>query len=107
MYICLAFLGYNGTKLEKCVNTVVIGFQSIDDTIASTQFIFKEEESKLNLFVGSHAELCEYILSHFCPPGGTVLDMSCDPSGLCMYVTVTLRFCCHIIIVRMYYTHSK
>ena len=81
VYLSVTFLGYSGTKLEKCVKAVVIGFQSIDDTITSAQFVFKEGESKLNFFAGNRAELCQYILSHFCPPGGTVLDMSCDPSG--------------------------
>ena len=73
----------------------VLGFQSIDDTIASTQFIYKEEERKVNFFAGSHVESCEYILSHFCPPGGTVLDMSCDPSGT---VHVTLYNIMHTVI---------
>ena len=60
----------------------MLGFQSIDDNIKSTQFIYKEGEIKQNFFCGEHPELYEYILDHFCCPSGTVLDMSCDPAGV-------------------------
>ena len=90
VYICLLhlYLGSNGTKLEKCVTLIVIGFQSIDDNITSTQYIFKEGESKRNFFAGNRTELCEYILSHFCPP---VIDMSCDPSGTVVTLHITVQ----------------
>lgn len=69
-------------KFDRCVSTVVLGFQSIDDTISSSQFIFKEREKRENFFVGERVALAEYLLDHFCPPGGTVLDISCDPAGM-------------------------
>ena len=68
-------------KLDRCVSTVVLGFQSIDDTISSSQFIFREGERRKNFFVGEHVGLVEHILDHFCSLGGTVLDMTCDPAG--------------------------
>lgn len=72
----------NELKLDKCVSAVMLGFQSIDDTVKSTQFMFKEGETKENFFIGEHTGLFEYLLDHFCCPNGTVLDMSCDPAGM-------------------------
>ena len=71
-------------KLDPCVSAVVIGFQSVDDVIKPNQFNFIEGESKFNYFKGDQMDLSNYLVSHFCSPGGTVLDLSGDPEG-CNY----------------------
>ena len=71
----------NELKLDRCVSAVMIGFQSIDDTVKSTQFMYREGKPKKIFFSGEHIELFEYLLYHFCFPNGTVLDMSYDPEG--------------------------
>ena len=73
-----------GMKLDPCVSAVVIGFQSVDDVIKPNQFNFIEGESKFNYFKGDQMDLSNYLVSHFCSPGGTVLDLSGDPEG-CNY----------------------
>ena len=75
-------------KLDPCVSAVIIGFQSTDDTIKMTQFNFTDGESKCNFFEGDKMGFCEYLVSHFCTPGGTVLDLSGDPEGLELYIDV-------------------
>ena len=62
----------------------MLGFQSINDTIDSSQFIYRDGEKRQNFFVGNNVALYQYVLEHFYSPGGTVLDMSGDPVG--MYV---------------------
>ena len=51
--------------------------------------------------MGERVGLAEHILDHFCPPGGTVLDMTCDPAGMHIYVvsdTCTFRMIYMIIM---------
>jgi len=76
-----SFLG-NSYELDKCVSVVMVGFQSVDDIARANRFMFKEGESKKNFYSGDRSGLFEYMLEHFCPPTGTVLDMSCDPEGI-------------------------
>ena len=76
-----SFLG-NSYELDKCVSVAMLGFQSVDDIARANQFMYKEGENKKNFYCGDRSGLFEYILEHFCPPTGTVLDMSCDPEGI-------------------------
>ena len=87
----------NSLELDKCVSVAMLGFQSVDDTARANQFMFKEGESKKNFYCGDHSGLCEYLLEHFCPPTGTVLDMSCDPAG--MYVLIQL-YHMHLLLIQ-------
>lgn len=98
-YYCLSYLG-NGIKLDRCVSTVVLGYQCIDDTVKNSQVIFRDGEKKQNFFVGERTALVEYVLDHFCPPGGTVLDMTCDPSGMHIVFAFTV---CDVIPNYIYY----
>ena len=72
-------------KLDPCVSAAVIGFHLVDDVIKPNQFNFIVGESKFNYFKGDQMDLSKYLVSHFCYPGGTVLDLSGDPEG-CTYV---------------------
>ena len=45
-YHCFACVLGNELKLDRCVSAVKLGFQSIDDTVKSTQFMYKEGETK-------------------------------------------------------------
>lgn len=74
-------------KLDPCTSAVIIGYQSTDDIIKITQFAFSDGESKCNFFEGDEKGFCEYLVSHFCIPGGTVLDLSGDPEGLYLYIS--------------------
>ena len=69
-------------KLSSCVSVVVIGFESLDDAIRSSQFAFAENESRNNYFEGDKVGLCQYLVNHFCIPGSTTLDLSDDSEGL-------------------------
>ena len=40
-------------KLSSYVSVVVIGFESLDDAIRSSQFAFAENESRNNYFEGT------------------------------------------------------
>ena len=86
-----SFLG-NSYELDKCVSVAMLGFQSVDDIAWANQFMYKEGESKKNFYSGDHSGLFEYILEQFCPPTGTVLDMSCDPEGI-MQLSYAFKCC--------------
>ena len=92
-HFCVCTAG-DAMKLEKCVKAIVLGFNSIDDTMKLSQFNFKPEEKRVNLYSGERASLFQYILDHFCCPSGTVLDISCNPTGLkyiaCIRTTSTI-----------------
>lgn len=73
-------------KLDKCVSTVLLGFQCINDALTSSQFLYVEGDTKRN-FLG-WTNFAEYILRHFAMPGSTILDLTDDPKGmyiLCVY----------------------
>ena len=72
-------------KLDRCVTAVILGFQSIDDSMKTTQFRYREEEKKRNFLTGEPVEFAEYLLDHFTPPGSTILDISGDPKGIYTY----------------------
>ena len=90
LHCCFCHILGNGLKLDRCISTIVLGFQSINDTVQSSQLIFRDGENKQNFFVGERPGLVEYVLEHFCPPGSTVLDMTCDPSG--MHIRMLLKY---------------
>ena len=41
-----------------------------------SHFHIKPDEQKNNFIMGTETDLAEHIITHFCPPGSTVLDMS-------------------------------
>lgn len=64
----------------------MLGFESLDDTIRSSQFNFGESDSKNNYFEGDKISFSNYLVNHFCTPGGTTLDLSDDSEGLTVCV---------------------
>jgi len=80
-------------KLEKCVSTILIGFQCIDDIVTASQFLYKDGETKNNFLAGDFTDLAEYVLDHFTPPGSTILDMCSDPAGMSMYHIFVAHLC--------------
>ena len=74
----------------------MLGFQSIDDAVKSTQFMYQEGK-QIKFCGGEYTGLFKYLLDHFCCPNGTVSDMSCNPEGtyykntyinVCLYVKI-------------------
>ena len=93
VYVCT--LG-NELKLDNCVSAVMLGFQSIDNAVKSTQFMYQEGK-QIKFCSGEYTGLFKYLLDHFCCPNGTVSDMSCNPEGtyykntyihVCLYVKI-------------------
>ena len=39
-------------KLDRCITAVILGFQSIDDSMKTKQFRYGEEKKKRNFFTG-------------------------------------------------------
>ena len=68
-------------KFDKCVHTVVLGFQSINNTIDSSQFIYRDGEKRQNFFCGKQHCPVPVCVGAFLFSDGTVLDMSGDPVG--------------------------
>ena len=83
-------------KLDDCISTVVLGYESIDDRVKDSQFKIDENDSKRNYLEGDRMNFCNHLVSHFCSPGGTTLDLSDDPEGLqfslaCIHIQVLLE----------------
>ena len=76
-YIALCFTASNELKLDRYVSAVMLGFQSIDDTVRSTQLMYKGGRQRKIIAV-EHIQFFEFLLDHFYCPNGTVLDISCD-----------------------------
>ena len=64
-------------KLKPCVSMLVLGFFSGDDKISEQHIIFDSKEDKSNFFYGAEEDFYTYMVTHFSPPGSTVLDISC------------------------------
>ena len=61
---------------KPCVSMVVLGFFSGDDTIKSEHALFDTKDDRRNFFQGTEEDLFTYIITHFSPPGSTVLDIT-------------------------------
>lgn len=97
-YFTTYFIG-GAMKLDPCVSAVIMGFQSTDDTIKMTQFTFTDGESKCNFFEGDEKGVCEYLVSHFCIPGGRVLDLSGEPEGLELYIEFIVQASMRVVSI--------
>ena len=68
-------------KLDSCVLVAVLGFESMDDSITDSQFVYNEDERRDNYIKGSREKISTYLIEHFCCPSGTILDASSDLKG--------------------------
>ena len=63
------------TSLTDCVTAVVIGHYSLNGPCAD-HFYFDDTDPRHNyVIVSDYQELVKYIVTHFSPPGGTILDL--------------------------------
>lgn len=75
---CVLFnTGTPAKKLTPPVTVVILGFFSPDDEMKEEHFNFDAQECKQNYFVGTENEFFTFLITHFCPPESTVLDISC------------------------------
>ena len=77
-------------KLTQCVTIVTFAFFSPDDIMKEAHFYFDPHEPRCNFLAGTEGDLLDHIITHFCPPRSTVLDMS----GLQGKVDYTYTYMC-------------
>ena len=65
-------------KLDSCVLVAVLGFESMDNSITDSQFVYNEDERRDNYIKGSREKISTYLIEHFYCPSGTILDASSD-----------------------------
>ena len=81
-------------KLDDCISTVVLGYESIDDRVKDSQFNFDENDSKRNYFEGDRMNFCNHLVSHFCSPAGTTLVTCLMIPKVCNLVWHVYMFKC-------------
>ena len=59
----------------------MLGFQSIDDAVKNTQFMYQEGK-QIKFCSGGYTGLFEHLLDQFCCANGTVSGMSCNSEGM-------------------------
>ena len=74
LYLCI--IGIT-PSLTECVGVVVIGHYSVNGGACEDHFNYKEGESRPNyVIVNNVQQMLEYVVGHFSPSGGTVLDLT-------------------------------
>ena len=68
--------GTPSRKLTPRVMVVVLGFFSPDDKMTDDHFHFEPQERKCNYVSGTERDLFTFLITHFCAPESTVLDIS-------------------------------
>ena len=67
---------FAGNMLTHCLSVVVLVFSSPDDQIREEHFHYPRDDPRHNFAVCGEEGLLEYLVQHFTPPAGLVLDLT-------------------------------
>ena len=84
---------FTGNMLTHCLSVVVLGFSSPDDQIREEHFHYLRDDPWHNFVVCGEEGLLEYLVQHFTPPAGLVLDLTMLKG---MYSIVFVNLMCNI-----------